>query len=87
MKIDDERLVRTWSEVDQSTIETAREAEKKLKRLTMAKYSRELFDEIIEGMMREKRTILEMMAELDCGEAEVYASQTRIAKIHQTKVI
>ena len=73
-KQDDERLVRSWSEVDESTIITAREAEKKLKRLTMAKYSIELFDEIIEEMMREKKTILEMMAELDAGEAEVYAS-------------
>lgn len=86
-KFDDEKLVRTWSEVDESTIITAREAEKKLKRLTMAKYSLELFDEIIEEMMREKKTILEMMAELDCGEAEIYAAQTRIAKIHQKKVI
>jgi len=46
----------------------------------MAKYSPELFDEIIEEMMREKKTILEMMAELDAGEIEIYASQTRIAK-------
>ena len=53
----------------------------------MAKYSNELFDEIIEEMMREKKTILEMMAELDAGETEIYASQTRIAKIHQKKVI
>jgi len=31
----------------------------------MAKYSVELFDEIIEEMMRDKKTIMEMMAELD----------------------
>ena len=34
----------------------------------MAKYSIELFDEIIEEMMREKKTIMEMMAELDVDE-------------------
>ena len=71
---DEERNIRNWNEVDESTIITAREAEKKLKRLTMAKYSLELFDEIIGEMMREKKTILEMMAELDCGETEIYAS-------------
>jgi len=31
----------------------------------MAKYSVELLDEIIEEMMKEKKTIMEMMAELD----------------------
>jgi len=31
----------------------------------MAKYSIDLFDEIIEEMMRDKKTIMEMMAELD----------------------
>jgi len=34
----------------------------------MAKYSQDLFDEIIGEMMREKKTILEMMAELDADE-------------------
>lgn len=53
----------------------------------MAKYSHDLFDEIIEEMMREKKTILEMMAELDASEAEVYASQTRLARRQQSKII
>ena len=35
-------------------------------------------------MMREKKTILEMMAELDADEESIYASQTRIAKRQQT---
>lgn len=52
----------------------AREAEKKLKRLKMAKYSHELFDEIIAEMMREKKTLMEMMAELDCDDTAIYAS-------------
>ena len=56
------------SDVDEETIIKARDAEKKLKRLKMAKYSHDLFDEIIEEMMREKKTILEMMAELDASE-------------------
>ena len=64
----------TKSDVDEQTIIQAREAEKKLKRLKMAKYSHELFDAIIEEMMREKKTILEMMAELDAAEADIYAS-------------
>jgi len=34
----------------------------------MAKYSNELFDEIIAEMMREKKTLMEMMAELDCDD-------------------
>jgi hypothetical protein len=46
----------------------ARDAERKLKRLKMAKYSMDLFDEIISEMMRDKKTIMEMLAELDCDE-------------------
>lgn len=65
----------------------AREAEKKIKRLKMAKYSHELFDEIVSEMMRGKKTILEMMAELDASEADIYTSQTRIAKRTQKKII
>ena len=34
----------------------------------MAKYSEDLFDEIVAEMMREKRTMMEMMAELDVEE-------------------
>ena len=37
--------------------------------------------------MREKKTILEMMAELDAGDTEIYAAQTRIARREQKKVI
>ena len=80
---DDTRLedvIDTKPDVDEQLLNQAREAEKKLRRLKMAKYSHELFDEIIEEMMREKKTILEMMAELDAQEADIYASQTRIAK-------
>ena len=50
----------------------------------MAKYSNELFDEIIAEMMREKKTLMEMMAELDCDDQAIYDSQTRIAKKQQT---
>ena len=53
----------------------------------MAKYSTELFDEIIEEMMRDKKTIMEMMAELDVDESAIYSAQTRIAKRQQTKAI
>jgi hypothetical protein len=71
-------------DVDERILIQAKEAEKKLKRLKMAKYSNELFDEIISEMMREKKTLMEMMAELDCDDQAIYASQTRIAKKQQT---
>ena len=38
----------------------------------MAKYSIELFDEIVEEMMREKKTIMEMMVDLDVDENAVF---------------
>ena len=54
--------------VDEKIVELARIAERRLKRLKMAKYSKDLFDEIVEEMMREKKTIMEMMVELDCDD-------------------
>jgi len=41
----------------------------------MAKYSYELFDEIVTEMMREKRTMMEMMAELDVEDEKIMESQ------------
>ena len=70
----------TKADVDEGILLRAREAEKKLKRLRMAKYSKDLFDEIIAEMMKDKKTLLEMMAELDADEGSIYESQTRIAK-------
>jgi hypothetical protein len=52
-------------EVDQKVLEQAKEVEKRLKRLRMAKLSKDLFDEIVEEMIKEKRSLMEMMAELD----------------------
>lgn len=72
---------------DESVMELARMAERRLKRLRMAKYSTDLFDEIVKEMMREKRTILEMMAELDVEDDVIYAAQTRLAKDIQAKKI
>ena len=65
-KIEDHVIKR--AEIDMKILQVAKEAEKRLKRLKMAKYSADLFDEIIEEMMREKKTIMEMLAELDCEE-------------------
>jgi ribosome recycling factor len=48
--------------------------ERKLKRLRMAKYSIELFDELVVEMLKEKRTLMEMMAELDVDEQNIYDS-------------
>ena len=44
----------------------------------MAKYSTELFDEIVTEMMKEKRTLMEMMAELDVDDEKIVESQQRI---------
>ena len=45
----------------------------------MAKYSPDLFDELVMEMMREKRTMMEMMAELDVEDEKIVESQQRIA--------
>lgn len=50
-----------------------------MKRVRMAKYSIELFDELVMEMMREKRTMMEMMAELDVEDEKIAESQQRIA--------
>jgi hypothetical protein len=44
------------ADIDEKILERARATERKLKRLTMAKYSKDLFDEIVEEMLKEKRT-------------------------------
>ena len=41
----------------------------------MAKYSIELFDEIVIEMMKEKRTMMEMMAELDVDDEKIVEAQ------------
>jgi hypothetical protein len=46
-----------------------------MKRLRMAKYSLELFDEIVIEMMREKRGMMEMMAELDVDDEKIIDAQ------------
>ena len=60
---------------DLSIIQKAYDAERKMKRLRMAKYSVELFDEIVVEMMKEKRTIMEMMAELDVDDEKIIEAQ------------
>lgn len=64
--------------IDQNLITRALEAEKKMKRLRMAKYSTELFDEIVIEMTKEKRTMMEMMAELDVDDEKILEAQQRI---------
>ena len=61
--------------MDQTLIQRALEAEQKMKRLRMAKYSQELFDEIVMEMMKERRTLMEMMAELDVDDEKILESQ------------
>jgi len=46
-----------------------------MKRLRMAKYSQELFDEIVMEMQKEKRTMMEMMAELDVDDEKIVEAQ------------
>lgn len=60
---------------DLSIIQKAYDAERKMKRLRMAKYSVELFDEIVVEMMKEKRTMMEMMAELDVDDEKIIEAQ------------
>ncbi len=60
------------AQTDETLLEMAREAERKLKRLKMAKYSTDLFDEIVKEMMNDKKTIMEMMAELDVEDFAIY---------------
>ena len=78
-KIDD--MVSGKGAVDQTLITRAIEAEKKMKRLRMAKYSTELFDEIVTEMMKEKRTLMEMMAELDVDDEKITEAQQRITNM------
>lgn len=59
-------------EIDQKVLEQAKEVEKRLKRLRMAKLSKDLFDEIVEEMIKEKRSLMEMMAELDVDDQAIY---------------
>jgi len=69
--------------VDQKILDQAMAAERRLKRLRMAKFSTDLFDEIVEEMMKEKRTPMEMMAELDVDEQALLDAQDRIARKRQ----
>lgn len=53
-----------------------------MKRLRMAKYSQDLFDEIVQEMIRDKKSFMEMMAELDVDEQAIIDAQDRLAKRH-----
>jgi hypothetical protein len=64
--------------IDQTLVQRAQDAERKMKRLRMAKYSVELFDEIVAEMMKGKRTIMEMMADLDVDDEQILQAQQRI---------
>jgi hypothetical protein len=46
----------------------------------MAKLSKDLFDEIVDEMLKEKRSLMEMMAELDVDDQAIFEAQERIAK-------
>jgi hypothetical protein len=60
------------AEIDQNVLEQAKAVEKRLKRLRMAKLSKDLFDEIVDEMLKEKRSLMEMMAELDVDDQAIY---------------
>jgi hypothetical protein len=66
-------------------LEQAKAVEKRLKRLRMAKLSKDLFDEIVDEMLKEKRSFMEMMAELDVDDQAIYDAQERIAKRNTNK--
>jgi predicted ester cyclase len=46
----------------------------------MAKYSLDLFDEIVDEMIKDKRSVMEMMAELDVEQEAIFEAQERLAK-------
>lgn len=46
----------------------------------MAKYSLDLFDEIVDEMRKDGRTVMEMMAELDVEQESIFEAQERLAK-------
>jgi hypothetical protein len=46
----------------------------------MAKLSKDLFDEIVDEMLKEKRSLMEMMAELDVDDQAIFEAQERLAK-------
>jgi len=73
------------AEIDQKVLEQAKAVEKRLKRLRMAKLSKDLFDEIVDEMLKEKRSFMEMMAELDVDDQAIYDAQERIAKRNTNK--
>ncbi len=73
------------AEIDQNVLEQAKAVEKRLKRLRMAKLSKDLFDEIVDEMLKEKRSLMEMMAELDVDDQAIYDAQERIAKRNTNK--
>lgn len=68
------------ADIDQKVLEQARAVEKRMKRLRMAKLSKDLFDEIVEEMLKEKRSLMEMMAELDVDDQAIFDAQERLAK-------
>ena len=71
------------ADIDQRVIEQAQAIENQMKRLRMAKLDKNLFDEIVEEMMKDKKTMLEMQAELDVDEQSIFDAQERIAKKKQ----
>ncbi|CDW79677.1 UNKNOWN [Stylonychia lemnae] len=81
-QLEDFRMQR--SGVDQGKLEHAKAIERKLKRLRMAKLDKNVFDEILDEMMNQKKTLLEMQAELDVDEQAIQDAQDRIAKKKQT---
>jgi hypothetical protein len=58
-------------EVDQAAEARKKEEERKQQRFLMAKYSKELMIEIVQEMMDQSKTVLEMMVELDCTEQSI----------------
>ena len=60
------------AEIDQNVLQQAKAVEKRLNRLRMAKLSKDLFDEIVDEMLKEKRSLMEMMAELDVDDQAIY---------------
>eukprot|EP00350_Pseudokeronopsis_sp_OXSARD2_P003203 CAMPEP_0170560980 /NCGR_PEP_ID=MMETSP0211-20121228/52067_1 /TAXON_ID=311385 /ORGANISM="Pseudokeronopsis sp., Strain OXSARD2" /LENGTH=161 /DNA_ID=CAMNT_0010875907 /DNA_START=44 /DNA_END=529 /DNA_ORIENTATION=+ len=61
----------TREDEDTKVLDRAKKIELRLKKMRMAKFSKDLFDEIVEDMRNDNRTLIEMMAELDVDEATI----------------
>jgi hypothetical protein len=66
---------------DNAFIEAEKKAQQKMQRMKLAKYDKDLLEQVLKEMMKEGRTLMEMMAELDItDEKMIIDAQERLSK-------